>query len=547
MAKEPGGKIFSKTDLKLIIPCFAISFIALLLIGGLIILGYPAENKSLFYLASGGIFFIFLLFIGSIFFLVYDQLFKPLKIFQRRISELKKGAPGDKIKLISENESSYWTEIFKQVNIHLEEAYARMEETIQKKIKDTDKIIADLQKKNSKAEEKEAAAIKSFAEVQKMEKELEEEKNRVNSIVSCLGEGLIVTDAAGKITSFNPAAEWMLEMSESKAIGQDINLALPLYVGKECEKTIPYEDYPTIKAIHNKKILISHLSDNYYFLSKSGKKTAFILSSSPMMQGEEIFGSVTILRNVTREKQLDDAKNNFISIASHQLRTPLTSMRWFSEMLIAGDAGAINKDQAKFLERIYQGTERMIELVNHLLQIARVEAGRVKVEPIPINFKNTVQGVEITLKKMLAEKSQKIKLVFNPGRFPTINMDQEVIWQVFQNLISNASRYGLRKSTITVTGIIEKNSSWAEFSVADKGIEIPKEAQSRIFNKFFRAENAIKLVPEGSGLGLSLVKSLVEGWGGRIWFKSQNGVTTFYFTIPLTGMEAKQGDVGLAI
>ncbi len=121
-----------------------------------------------------------------------------------------------------------------------------------------------------------------------------------------------------------------------------------------------------------------------------------------------------------------------------------------------------------------------------------------------------------------------------------------MIWQVFQNLLSNASRYAPEKSTITVS--IEKKDEMAEIAVIDKGIGIPKDSQSKIFEKFFRADNALKLVPEGSGLGLSLVRSLFEGWGGKIWFESKEGVgTTFYFTVPFSGMKAKEGEVTLAV
>ncbi|MDD4901627.1 MAG: ATP-binding protein [Patescibacteria group bacterium] len=576
-AKEPEKNIFSKLGLKLIIPFFAISFIALLLIGGLFYFQYQAQisfvqkieqnisspaaargllaelpaqelarDRQIFYLAGGSAIFILLLFIGLIIFLIYRQLLRPLRSFEQKIAEMKKGGLDNKIKLAATDELGYLADIFKQINGHLQETYVRAEETIKKRTKDADRMVAVLQKKNLKMKDKEATLANRLEDAFLLEKELKEGRDRVSAIIACMGEGLIVTDKAGKIISLNPAAEWMLKITANKVAGQNLDAVAPLFIGKECEKRVPFVDYPTIKAIRFRKILIFNLTDDYYFLSKSGAKMAVILSSSPLLKEGRVFGAVTIFRNMSAEKRLDDAKNNFISIASHQLRTPLTSMRWFSEMLISGDAGVINKKQTKFVERIYQGTERMIRLVNLLLQIARVEAGRVKIEPIPIDFKNTIQGVEITLKTLLEEKSQRLKMIFKPDPFPSVYMDQEVIWQVFQNLLSNASRYASRRSTITVTA--EKKGELAEFSIADKGIDIPHDAQDRIFHKFFRAENAIKIVPEGSGLGLSLVKSLVEGWGGKIWFKSQKGKgTTFYFTVPLSGMKPKRGDVGLAI
>jgi len=125
-------------------------------------------------------------------------------------------------------------------------------------------------------------------------------------------------------------------------------------------------------------------------------------------------------------------------------------------------------------------------------------------------------------------------------------MDQDMLWQVVQNLLSNANRYAPSESTIFVE-IVEKGEE-IEYAVRDTGIGIPKDQQSRLFEKFFRADNAVSAVPEGSGLGLSLVKILVEGWGGRIWFESeQNKGTTFHFTVPIHGMKAKEGEVKLTV
>ncbi|HEV8601468.1 MAG TPA: HAMP domain-containing sensor histidine kinase [Patescibacteria group bacterium] len=249
---------------------------------------------------------------------------------------------------------------------------------------------------------------------------------------------------------------------------------------------------------------------------------------------------------VSHLKKLNDAKTGFISVASHQLRTPLTSMRWFSEMLLAGDAGEINEQQQAFVQRIYEGTSRMVDLVNLLLQIARVEAGRVRIVPKPLDLRTTTEEVVQTLKTLIDAKSQKVEFKVNPEPFPPIPLDKEVVWQVIQNLMTNANRYSPKDSTILVT-IIQKGKE-VEYSVKDQGIGIPEDQRNRIFEKFFRAENALRSVPEGSGLGLNLVKLLVEGWNGKVWFETETGKgTTFFFTIPMEGMKAKAGDVGIEV
>lgn len=249
---------------------------------------------------------------------------------------------------------------------------------------------------------------------------------------------------------------------------------------------------------------------------------------------------------VSHLKKLNDAKTGFISVASHQLRTPLTSMRWFSEMLLAGDAGEINEQQQSFVQRIYEGTARMVDLVNLLLQIARVEAGRVRIVPKPIDLRSTTEEVLQTIKTSIDAKSQKVEIKVNPDPFPAIPLDKEVIWQVIQNLLTNANRYSPKDGTVFIS-IVQKGRE-IEYSVKDQGIGIPEDQRNRIFEKFFRAENALRSVPEGSGLGLNLVKLLVEGWNGKIWFESEVGQgTTFFFTIPLEGMKAKAGEVGIEV
>ena len=150
------------------------------------------------------------------------------------------------------------------------------------------------------------------------------------------------------------------------------------------------------------------------------------------------------------------------------------------------------------------------------------------------------------IKIQLKNKSQKVKITAKPAKLPLIPMDKEVIWQVVLNLLTNANRYSGVDSVILVK--IENKYDHLEFSIVDKVIGIPKSQQDQIFKKFFRADNAFKKVPEGSGLGLSLVKSLVDSWGGKVWFESEEKKgTTFYFTIPKSGMIAKTGEVGLAV
>ena len=233
-------------------------------------------------------------------------------------------------------------------------------------------------------------------------------------------------------------------------------------------------------------------------------------------------------------------------MAAHQLRVPLTSVRWFTEMLLHGDVGPLTPEQQNVAQEISSATARMSKLISLLLQITRVESGRLKVEPTPLNLKSITQEVIIELKSFLENKSQKIEISTAPDALPLMPVDYDIIWQVIQNLISNASRYSPDGGKIFISIVAKKDR--IEYSVRDEGIGIPAAEQARIFEKFYRATNVLKPVPDGSGLGLALVKSLVDGWGGKVWFESKEGEgSTFFFTIPLQGMKVKEGEVKLRV
>jgi signal transduction histidine kinase len=163
-----------------------------------------------------------------------------------------------------------------------------------------------------------------------------------------------------------------------------------------------------------------------------------------------------------------------------------------------------------------------------------------------MSLKDITEEAVGSIKPLLKAKIQEVKIMCDPDPFPSILLDKDIIWQVIINLLSNANRYGSIKSTIEVS--ITKKGKSAQYAIKNQGIGIPDNRKEKIFEKFFRAENAIKLVPEGSGLGLNLVKTIVLGWGGETWFDSEeNRGATFYFTIPLSGMKAHKGEVKINI
>jgi signal transduction histidine kinase len=230
-------------------------------------------------------------------------------------------------------------------------------------------------------------------------------------------------------------------------------------------------------------------------------------------------------------------------LAAHQLNAPLTVISGYSELLLDTDASKMTRKQKEYLKQIHATTQGMIELVRLLLNVSRIELGIFAIEPQP---SNVLEIAESALEEFSAQSKEK-KLTIHKEldkNLPMILVDKVLMKMIFQNLISNAVKYTSKEGDITL--VVKKDDQNMLISVADTGYGIPKEAQFKIFTKLFRAENVREKEPEGTGLGLYIIKSIIEAAGGRIWFESEeNKGTTFYVTLPLSGMRKREGTKGL--
>lgn len=242
----------------------------------------------------------------------------------------------------------------------------------------------------------------------------------------------------------------------------------------------------------------------------------------------------------TNEKlrALDEAKDEFISMASHQLRTPLTSIKGYVSMLMDGDAGKPNKNQIKLLEEAFASSQRMVYLIADLLNVSRLKTGKFVIEPTNIFMPKVVQG-EID-QVLPTAKAKKITLSYDaPKHFPMVSLDETKIRQVIMNFVDNAIYYTPQGGKIDIQLIAKKDV--IEYKVVDNGIGVPKEQQAKLFSKFFRADNAKKARPDGTGLGLYMASKVVSAQGGSIIFSSEVGKgSTFGFSFPLSKVKAKK-------
>jgi signal transduction histidine kinase len=230
-------------------------------------------------------------------------------------------------------------------------------------------------------------------------------------------------------------------------------------------------------------------------------------------------------------KEIDRAKTEFVSLASHQLRTPLTSISWFSEMLLKHEVGPLNPKQKEYLDEVYTQNSRMIDLVDDLLNSSRVDMGMLNIEPRRIDLKDVLESVLEEMDPLVREKN--IELEKNIAEnIPEVETDPEMVRIIFQNLISNAVKYTPVGGKVTVA--LSSAGSRLEFKVADTGYGIPKSQQNRVFTKMFRADNIRSKVTDGTGLGLYIARAVAKELKGKLRFESEeNKGTTFFVDLPV--------------
>lgn len=229
-------------------------------------------------------------------------------------------------------------------------------------------------------------------------------------------------------------------------------------------------------------------------------------------------------------KALDQAKDEFISMASHQLRTPLTSIKGYISMILEGDAGDVPEQQKEMLNTAFTSAQRMVYLIADLLNVSRLQTGKFMIEPVDCYLPDVISEELAQLKESAAAK--RISLIYDkPKEFPTMKLDETKIRQVIMNFTDNALYYTPAGGEVHIE--LENKAKSIEFRVVDNGMGVPKLEQHKLFAKFYRAGNARKARPDGTGLGLFMAKKVVVGSGGAILFKSKEGKgSTFGFTFP---------------
>ncbi len=357
-------------------------------------------------------------------------------------------------------------------------------------------------------------------------KEYEGQSALTDVMFNSIGDGAVVTDEYGRITAINQSARKIIGVSEKEAIGAWFPKLFRAY--DDLGRQIPLIERPITRAFVAGQIITSRI----HYRAKDGSMVPISTTTSPIMLNEQPIGCIAIIRDITKEYEIDEMKSNFISLASHQLRTPLSSIKTYSHMLLDGFMGPLTKQQDKALKTIISATNRMNETISTLLNISRIESGSIAVSKKPISITQIIEEV-ISEHQLAATDKNIVCSVKCPDRSVKVISDSVILKEVIGNLISNAIKYTPPSGIIKVS-VSLKNERIAVIKVSDTGMGIPKESRDSVFSKFFRADNVIKQETSGIGLGLYMVKGLVKELGGDVWFESQEGNgSDFYISLPL--------------
>ena len=368
-------------------------------------------------------------------------------------------------------------------------------------------------------------------EIRRLNQDLEErvlertaELKKFQLAVENASDLIMITDASGRVLFANYAAETMTGYSLGEIIGRT-----PTLWGDETA-----EEFYSEALVKIRESKMPFRAEAVH-LRKNGEKFIGELHISPVLsEDREVIFFVGIIRDITEAKEIDRAKSEFISMASHQLRTPLTSIGLSAELLIRGVANQLDNKHQNYLKEIHNSTRRMAELISALLNVSRIEMGTFAVK---LEFLEIVSLVDRIIYELGAQiSSKKIRLVKTYGvEACEVNFDPNIFRIVFENIVTNAIRYTPEEGEITIG--LEKSSSRIILSVKDTGCGIPGEEKEKIFSKSYRSETAKKISSDGTGLGLYIARSVAQKVGADIWLESEEGQgATFYFSIPLSGL-----------
>ncbi len=353
------------------------------------------------------------------------------------------------------------------------------------------------------------------------------EASRSRAILEAVADGVLVTDPRSRINLFNLSAERILDLKSAEAMGKSLDSFAGVF-GKAAAEWV--------KKIADWSVSPKQIGSGESYAERidleNGRVVAVHLA--PVVWRQEFLGTVSIFRDITHEVQVDRMKSEFVANVSHELRTPMTSIKGYVEIMLMGATGSLNPQQDHFLRIVKSNTERLVVLVNDLLDVSRIEAGRLTLDSHPINMRAMAEEIIADVQRRSREENRPMEFHLEAAEdIPFALGDAERIRQVMSSLVINSYNYTPENGLVTIR--ITEAEGYLQVDVKDNGIGILPSEQRRIFERFYRGEDPLVLATSGFGLGLAIARTLVEMHHGRIWFSSmgkRGEGSIFSFTLP---------------
>lgn len=364
-------------------------------------------------------------------------------------------------------------------------------------------------------------------------RELIQQHAQDEAIFQSIEYGLLVTDKKGKVILMNNSAEVLTGWRTELALSQPFEKVLRI-VDKELH-AISKEKHPVEQVLHNSRKYTPASDPKFSLFHKNGTLTPLSLRVAPIMHGKRCTGSVAVFRDTTEDRRIDTMKSDFISLVSHQLRTPLSAMNWYLELLTAKDAGPLTEQQKGYVEEATLSNHRMVRLVEVLLNVSRIELGKFAVTPKEIDVLTSLRHMIHTFDREMKAKNIHVVLEqYEHMDHLHIRSDPILFQLITENLIGNAIKYSNPDSSVRVHVRVMKDKRQVAISVHDTGIGIPVSQQKHMFEKLFRADNARKSDTDGNGLGLYISRIAADMLHAKISFdSSEKKGTSFTLTMPM--------------
>jgi PAS domain S-box-containing protein len=356
--------------------------------------------------------------------------------------------------------------------------------------------------------------------------EVERAAGEARAVFYAIADGVLLTDPAGRVTAMNRAMELLSGWTETEVQGR----AYPEVVPVEAEGGSPVQ--PQARPLARALATGEPASDQGYgidLVTRDGRKVPVAVSSAPILDPRgRVVGAVDVVRDVSREREIDEVKSALISTVSHELRTPLTLIHGFAELLVLRDMPVARQRAAA--EEILEASRRLARLIDDLLSVSRMESGRLVLDPRPLDLASVVERILSPFRAMAARHVIRAEIA---GGLPVVWGDPDKVEQVLTNLVGNAIKYSPGGGEVVVAVGHALDADFVQVSVRDQGIGMSPREMGQLFEKFYRVDRDEVRRAGGTGLGLYITKRLVEMHGGSIWAESWLGTgSVFSFTLP---------------